>query len=69
MSHTTTTCDCPECRIERMRARAENAWEAAATGPHLVDSYQQAWIDLWAEMRAENRAYELALLEDREGIA
>lgn len=60
---------CPECKVERMRTRAEAAWEAAAEPGPYVDPRRDEWIDAAAEERADRRAYELARLEDREGMS
>lgn len=58
---------CRDCAtIRRATAAADHAWEAAATPGPYVDPRRDEWIDYRAEMRADNRAYELALLEDRE---
>lgn len=55
-----------EAALERMRARAEAAWEAAAEPGPYIDPRRDEWIDYAAEERADRRAYELARLEDRE---
>lgn len=57
---------CDECVIEPLRQRAAAAWDAAAVPGPYIDPARDAWVDQAAELRAEERAYELAQLEDRE---
>lgn len=57
---------CRDCAtIRRCTAAAERAW-SAELDPTWIDPRNQADIDTAAENRRDDRAYELAHLEDRE---
>lgn len=59
---------CDECRLDVLRNRADAAWEAAAQPGPWIDPVRDSAADTAAENQADQRAYELAHLEDREGI-
>ena len=54
--------------IDRMRARAQAAWDAAAEPQPYINPAADVWTDVAAEERQDRRAHELAHLEYREGI-
>lgn len=64
--HCTWEDACEDCLLEPLRQRAAAAWEAAATPGPYINPARDTAIDQAAELRAEQRAYELAQLEDRE---
>lgn len=53
---------CEDCLLEPLRRRAAAAWDAPRI-PNRSDDHDADWLH---EQRAEDRAYELAQLEDRE---
>lgn len=57
---------CDECALEPLRQRAAAAWEAATEPQPWVDPVRDGAADPYAELRADDRAYELHLLQDRE---
>lgn len=52
--------------IDQMLARNQAIWDAALNGPRPAWTPGQEWADHWAEQAAEEKAYRLAQLEDRE---
>lgn len=58
---------CRDCAtVRRITRAADAAWEAATEPGPYIDPNRRSWADHWAERRAEDRAYGLARLEDRE---
>ena len=57
---------CDDCHLDVLRSRAAAAWDAAAVPGPYINPARDAAIDQAAELRADQRAYELAQLEDRE---